>query len=61
MKYEYGGVEFKGDDFYCYPDTKVLMNRFGIGDNEKLKQSGQDILYAKILYLAANPSKVLSI
>jgi hypothetical protein len=30
MKYDYGNVEYEGDDFYCYPDTKVLMNRFNI-------------------------------
>lgn len=57
MKYEYGSVEYEGDDFYCYPDTKVLMNRFDIQDNENLKLIEQDISYAKILYLAANPLK----
>lgn len=57
MKYEYGSVEYEGDDFYCYPDTKVLMNRFDIRDSEKLKQIEQDISYAKLLYLGANPLK----
>ena len=28
MKYEYGGVEYEGDDFYCYPDSNVLINRW---------------------------------
>ncbi len=57
MKYEYGNVEYEGDDFYCYPGTKVLMNRFNIQDGEKLRQIERDISYAKILYLEANPLK----
>jgi len=34
MKYEYGGVEYESDDFYCYPGTKILMNCFDIRDAE---------------------------
>jgi cell filamentation protein len=36
VKYEYGDTEYEGDDFYCYPDTKVLMNRFDIREQENL-------------------------
>jgi len=57
MKYKYGNVEYEGDDFYCYPDSSVLMNKFGIRDSEKLQEIEQDISYAKIAYLDANPLK----
>ncbi len=57
MKYEYGGVDYEGDDFYCYPETKVLMNRFDIRDEDELQQVERDISYGKILYLNANPFK----
>jgi cell filamentation protein len=57
MKYDYGNVEYEGEDFYCYPGTKVLMNRFNIQDGEKLQQIERDISYAKILYLGSNPLK----
>ncbi len=57
MKYDYGNVEYEGDDFYCYPGTNVLMNRFNIKDGEKLQQIERDISYAKILFLGSNPLK----
>ena len=57
MKYEYGNVEYEGDDFYCYPNSNVLMNKFDIRDYEKLQEIERDISYAKITYLGANPIK----
>jgi len=57
MKYEYGNVEYEGDDFYCFPDSSVLMNKFDIRDYDALQEIERDISYAKILYLSANPIK----
>ena len=57
MKYEYGGVEYEGDDFYCYPNTNVLMNQFDIRDYEKLQDTERKLSYAKITHLTANPFK----
>ena len=57
MKYEYGNVEYEGDDFYCYPGSSVLMNKFNIRDSEKLQEIERDISFAKIAYLGANPLK----
>ena len=57
MKYEYGGVEYEGDDFYCYPDTNVLMNRFDIRNYDKLQITERKLSYAKITILAENPFK----
>ena len=45
MKYDYSGVEYEGDDFYCYPGTKVLMNRFDIRDGKKLHEIEKEISY----------------
>ena len=57
MKYEYRHVEYEGDDFYCYPNSNVLMNKFNIRDYESLQEIEQDISFAKITYLGANPLK----
>jgi cell filamentation protein len=57
MKYEYGGVDYEGDDFYCYPDSTVLINRFDIRDGNELEQVERDISYGKMLYLGKNPLK----
>jgi cell filamentation protein len=57
MKYEYGGVEYEGDDFYCYPGTRILMNRFNIRDYDKLQRIERDYTAAKIALLAADPIK----
>ena len=35
MKYEYGGIEYEGESFYCYPASDVLMNKFNITDGGK--------------------------
>lgn len=57
MKYEYGGVEYDGENFYCYPGSKVLMNKLDIRDNEELHKVERDISYSRIIYLGENPLK----
>lgn len=57
MKYEYGGVEYEGDDFYCYPETKVLMNRLDIRDYKTLQAAEREISYVNITELQQNPFK----
>lgn len=57
MKYEYGGVEYEGDDFYCYPDTKVLVNRFDIRDYDKLQEIERGYSSAKIALITSSPFK----
>jgi fido (protein-threonine AMPylation protein) len=55
MKYEYGGVEYEGDDFYNYPDTNVLMNKLDIRDYAELQAVERDITFPKITHLITNP------
>jgi len=55
MKHEYGGVEYEGGDFYCYPNSTVLVNKLNIRENEKLQEAERKISYAKIIDLGANP------
>ena len=50
-------VEYEGDDFYCYPNSNVLLNKFNIRDYEKLQGVERNISYAKIVYLSTNPIK----
>ena len=57
MKYEYGGVEYEGDDFYCFPGTNILVNRFNIRDYNKLQEIERDYSHAKIALIAVNPIK----
>jgi cell filamentation protein len=57
MKYDYGGVAYEGDDFYCYPGSNVLMNKFGIRDAEKLGEIERKISYANIISLGETPLK----
>jgi cell filamentation protein len=57
MKYEYGGIDYEGDDFYCYPSTQVLVNQFNIRDYDKLHRIERDYSAAKIALLSANPLK----
>ena len=57
MKYEYGDVEYEGDDFYCYPGTNILVNCFNIRDPEKLQITERKLSYAKITHLTDNPFK----
>jgi hypothetical protein len=34
-EYEYC---YEGAEFYCYPKTKILVNKFGIKDEEKIAE-----------------------
>ena len=57
MKYEYGDLEYEGENFYCYPGSNVLMNKFNIKDSDKLQEIERKISYVNIVYLAENPLK----
>lgn len=57
MKYDYGGVEYDGENFYCYPGSNVLMNKFNIREGDKLQEIERRMSYANIIYLAENPLK----
>ena len=57
MKYEYGDVEYEGDDFYCYPGTSVLMNKLNIRDYSTLQDAEREISYINIAELQKNPFK----
>jgi len=57
VKYEYGGVEYEGETFYCYPDSDVLMNKFNIMDGEKLQEIEREISFTNISFLGENPLK----
>ena len=57
MQYDYGGILYEGNDFYCYNDTDVLMNHFDIHDYEELQIIERKLSYAKITHLNANPFK----
>ena len=57
MKYEYGGVDYEGNDFYRYPNSDVLMNRLNIQDYDELHVFERDISYRKMAYLVTNPIK----
>ncbi|MDR1328209.1 MAG: Fic family protein [Oscillospiraceae bacterium] len=50
-------MEYEGDDFYCYPDTKVLINRFNIRNYEILQAAEREFSYAKITKLQQSPFK----
>jgi len=43
------------DNVYCYPDTGVLINKFGIKDNIKLEAVERDLTGLRILELKENP------
>ena len=57
MRYEYGGIEYAGNDFYCYPESKALMNKLDIRNKDELQQVERDLSYLKITYLGTNPIK----
>jgi len=54
-EYEYNYQ--KHDDFYCYPDSDVLINKFDIKDKEALSTAERQITALKIAQLEATPSK----
>ena len=57
MKHEYGGIEYESENFYCYPNTNVLMNNFNIKDGVKLQEIERRISYVNIITLSENPLK----
>jgi cell filamentation protein len=57
MKYNYGGVDYEGDDFYQYPDSDVLMNKFNIRDYDKLQDIERKLSYANMIHLGETPIK----
>ena len=54
-EYEYNYQ--KHDDFYCYPDSDVLINKFDIKDKEALSTAERQITALKIAQLEVTPSK----
>ena len=54
-EYEYNYQ--KHDDFYCYPNSDILINKFDIGDKEALYTAERQITALKIAQLEATPSK----
>ena len=57
MKYDYGGVEYEGDDFYCYHGSNVLLNKFDIRDGGNLQEIEHKMSYVNIVSLGENPLK----
>ena len=47
----------KHDDFYCYPGTSVLINKFDIRDREALNTAERQITALKIAKLEESPVK----
>ena len=45
------------DDFYCYPESTVLINKFDIRDKEALNISERQITALKIAGIEGNPVK----
>ena len=43
------------DDQYCYPGTKVLVNRFGIKDAQQLETAERKLTYLRITELMKQP------
>jgi cell filamentation protein len=54
-EYEYNYQ--KHDDFYCYPNSNVLTNKFDIRDKEALNTAERQITALKIAQLEATPLK----
>jgi cell filamentation protein len=52
-EYEYNYQ--KHDDFYCYPESDILINKFDIRDKEALNTVERQITSLKIAQLEANP------
>ncbi len=46
---------YEGADFYCYPNTKVLINKFGIYDEKQLENIERKITALKALEFEENP------
>ena len=47
--------EYERDDFYCFPDSKVLRNKLNIRDEETLNSAEREITGLKAVEFASNP------
>ena len=52
QEYEYN---YEGAEFYCYPGTGILINKFGIREYEKLDEIEKKITGLKLLEFQENP------
>lgn len=52
QEYEY---YYDGAEFYCYPETGVLINKLHIRDDEKLDEIERELTFTKGLDLEVNP------
>ena len=51
-KYKYS---YASNDPYCYPNSKVLINKLNICDNELLHETEREITGSKLLELQEHP------
>lgn len=49
--------EYEKDDFYCYPNSYVLKNKFNITDAEELKKAEREITSLRTAQLMLEPIK----
>jgi len=54
QQYEY---YYQDANFYCYPDTNVLINKFNIKNNEELDEIERGITFTKTAVYMQNPIK----
>lgn len=47
--------EYERDDFYCYPNSKVLRNKLGIKDDKTLDAAEREISGLKAVEFTSNP------
>ncbi|MBQ9017721.1 cell filamentation protein Fic, partial [Candidatus Saccharibacteria bacterium] len=47
--------EYERDDFYCFPDSKVLRNKLGIKDEKTLDVAEREITGIKAVEFANSP------
>ena len=47
--------EYERDDFYCYPDSKVLRNKLNIKDEGTLNKAEREITGIKAVEFVSNP------
>ena len=47
--------EYERDDFYCFPNSKVLRNKLGIRDEKILDVAEREITGLKAVEFANNP------
>lgn len=50
--YEY---DYEWDKEYCYPESRVLINKLGIQDSEKLSVAEKEITSLKLAYIKKKP------